>query len=301
MPVRFKIPLLFFLTTIFVIGVKLFFPAPVKNSEMRNEFWLKKTHPTRKYDYVIGGDSRTYRGFSTGDFEKELDQDITAMNFGYASIGFSKEYLRFLLDQTKENGNVILGITPHSLTKEASKNEEFHQYRDVGWFEKWKGLNLSAYTKYFAPYKADEMRDILTGKVSEDQYNETFYPNKGWTKSSRIPEDTLVALDIYERIFNQYQIDTTIQNELFEHVNKWTRMGYTFYAFRFPTLTSMINLENRLSGFDEAYFIQEFEGAGGHWISIDPVGYHTYDGSHLHYTSAIKLAKEVGLSIRNSE
>jgi hypothetical protein len=300
MPIKFKIPLLFLLTIVFSVGIKSFLPEPIKNTELRNEFWLKKTHPSQQYDYVIGGDSRTYRGFSTVDMEKELGSEVEAMNFGYASIGFSAEYLRFLVEQTKENGTIILGISPHSLTKEAVKNEEFHQYHDIGWFEKWKGLNLSKYTKYFAPYKAEEVRDILLGSVSEDQYFETFYPNKGWTKSSRIPEDTLVALDIYERVFKQYQIDTTIQRRLFEQVNYWNNKGYTFYAFRFPTLMSMIALENQLSGFDEAYFIQGFEKAGGHWISIDPHGFHTYDGSHLHYESAIRLAKEVGNFIRNS-
>jgi hypothetical protein len=32
------------LTIVMVVAIKLFLPAPIKNTELRNEFWLRKTY-----------------------------------------------------------------------------------------------------------------------------------------------------------------------------------------------------------------------------------------------------------------
>lgn len=294
MPIRYKIPLLIIFTLILSVGLKGLLPPPVKNTEMRHEFWMKKTHPQQKFDVVIGGDSRTYRGFSTAALENEISKECEAMNFGYSSGGFSQEYIDFLVENTRQHGSIVLGITPHSLTAEAVKNEAFHQYYDAGWFEKFKGRYLSQYTKYTAPYKVDEVVDYFTGNEPEDQYFETYYPAEGWVKSSRIPEDTLVAIEIYEKLFQKYKVDTSVENQLLKQVGQLTQKGYTIYAFRVPTLKHMIALEDELSGFDEETFSKRFEKSGGHWIPINPDAYHSYDGSHLHFESANRLSIEVG-------
>lgn len=292
---------MFMLTIVLSISLKWVLPDPIKNTEMRNEFWLRKTHNKNQFDFVIGGDSRTYRGVSPNEISSTWQPNSKGFNLGYSSGGFSAEYLDFLADKTKPNGMIILGITPHSLTLEAAKNELFHDYQNTAQFDLFKGLYLSKYLKHVAPYKLTEVLDYLAGKIPEDRYYETFYPENGWVKSHRIPEDSAVALDIYEGLFERYQTNDSLQNELMSTVDSLSQEGYDIYAFRVPAMQSMIVLENDKSGFDEETFSKLFQQSGGIWLDIDPTAYHTYDGSHLHYESAIRLSQEIGRQINNNQ
>lgn len=299
MAIRYKIPLMLLLTILLSMVLKWTLPDPIKNTEMRKEFWLRKTHPAELYDFVMGGDSRTYRGISPNELSETWDHSLHGMNCGYSSIGLSTDYLDYLAESTKPKGTILLAVTPHSLTAEAVKNEFFNEHKNTKRFDLFKGLYLSRYLKYTAPYKVTEVLDHLTGNTAADRYFETFYPDQGWAKSYRIPEDTVVALEIYEGLFSRYQVSDSVQMDLFEKVTELTTKGYTLYAFRIPTMRSMIQLEDSRSGFKEIEFQQMFDKAGGTWLDIDPSLYHTYDGSHLHYESAIRLSRDLGTLLKN--
>ena len=56
----------------------------------------------------------------------------------------------------------------------------------------------------------------------------------------------------------------------------------------------MVELENRVSGFDEPAFAAAFQAAGGLWIhDLDQAAYLSFDGSHLDETAARQLSRDL--------
>lgn len=287
------------LTAVLIVGVKLWFPEPAKNSEVINEFWLRKTHTTEKFNVVVGGDSRIYRGFSIDALLGELRADMSGINMGYASTGFGKDYMDVLEERLKNTGNriLVLGMTPHSFTLEAAKNEIYNKHKTTDRFGVFKGLYLSPYLKHFAPYSVSELRDKWLRKPEGEGYFEEFISN-GWVKSYRIPEDSMIAVDIYRRIYNDYQVSDSLIDDFFDRVSKIRKKGIQVIAYRPPTFDAMTDVEDSLSGYNEAYMRSEMEKRGCLWLETKNADYHTYDGSHLHYLSAEKLARNAGILIR---
>ena len=70
------------------------------------------------------------------------------------------------------------------------------------------------------------------------------------------------------------------------------------FGFRVPSTEKMVALENEISGFDEAAFIEGFKAAGGIWFDIPLEPYHTYDGAHLVKPSAIRLSLDLAEMIK---
>ena len=62
----------------------------------------------------------------------------------------------------------------------------------------------------------------------------------------------------------------------------------------------MVDLERRLSGFDEETFRQRFVEAGGVWIDVARPDYHSYDHSHLDKESSEALSRLIAQAIRHS-
>lgn len=282
-----------------MVCVKLFLPAPIKNTELRNEFWLRKTFAPSNYDIVIGGDSRIYRGVSTTAINTNLSPKLQAVNLGYSSAGYDLEYLEFLTSRLKPKGKriLVLGVTPHSLTLEGAKNELYHEHQNKGHFELIKGLYLSQYLKHFAPYKATELKDYFLNGVSDDGYFEDFQED-GWVHSHRLPEDSLTAIEIYQKLFTDYQVSDTLISNFLNRISAIEKSGIEVIAFRPPTFEMMRNVEDSLSGYKEDYMRDEMELRGCTWIDFNPAEFHTYDGSHLHYQSAEHLSRLIGEEIQ---
>ncbi|NOQ73531.1 MAG: hypothetical protein GQ574_16110 [Crocinitomix sp.] len=286
------------LTVLLVVCVKLFLPAPIKNTELRNEFWLRKTFASPDYDLVVGGDSRIYRGVSTTAINSELSPKLQAINLGYSSAGYDLEYLNFLVSRLNPAGKriLVLGITPHSFTLEGAKNDLYHEHLDKGTFEVFKALYLSKYLKHFAPYKATELKVYVLNGTSEEGYFEDFQAD-GWAHSHRLPEDSLTAIEIYQKLFTDYQVSDTLIFNFFNRISEIENSGIEVIAFRPPTFELMTNVEDSLSGYNEAFMRNEMELRGCTWIDLNPAEFHTYDGSHLHYKSAEHLSKRIGQEV----
>jgi hypothetical protein len=62
----------------------------------------------------------------------------------------------------------------------------------------------------------------------------------------------------------------------------------------------MVDLEMRLSGFDEETFRQRFGSFGGVWIDVSKPSYHSYDHSHLDKESAQELSRVIAEAIKQS-
>jgi hypothetical protein len=63
----------------------------------------------------------------------------------------------------------------------------------------------------------------------------------------------------------------------------------------------MLALEDKVSGFDQAKFIADFEAAGGVWIDISQISYHSHDGSHLSRPAAEQLSRDIAKAIHRHQ
>ncbi len=299
MQAKYKIALTLILTSILTVGLKMLLNPPVVNTELCNEFWLNKTHSSEKFSLVVGGDSRVYRSFSIEDLEGEVP-DLKGVNVGYPSAGFSEKYLNFMVSRLSVDKPRILvfGLSPSAFTSENAKNEALEQYQNVHGFDLFKGLYLSQYLKYFAPYKVSTLKSALS-KDTVGVLQETFYRN-GWTSSDLTPSVDSVALQIYERLFTKNKVNDSIVTAFLHHVDSLHQTGISIFAFRTPTNNAMTAIEDSLSGLQFGDLASRFEAAGGVWIDLPPAEFTTYDGSHLDSKSARLLGKKVGEAIRQS-
>lgn len=299
MKVNYKIATTLILTIALTIGFKLILNPPLVNTESRNAFWLNKTLSEDKFNIIVGGDSRIYRGFSIDDMVAELPEEITGMNLGYSSAGFSQKYVNFMANRLNSEGPkfLVFGITPHAFTDESVTDELLNEYLAVSGFDRYKGIYLSKYLKYFAPYKISDLRSAWTGEYY-DKLNEKFFEN-GWVSSDKSPESDSVSLEIYTNMFNLIKVNDSIVNSFIAQVDSLNKQGINIIGFRPPTNPSMTALEDSLSGFNETEIVKQLKAVGATWIELSNDDFNSYDGSHLDSKSARLLGKKVGLAIRD--
>jgi len=282
------------ISLILIVVLKLTFPKPITNIEELNEFWITKTHGKGKYDIVVCGDSRIYRGFSIEALNEDLPLKYRGINLGYSSGGFSEEYLDFALSKLDTNSFcpvLVLGITPHSLTAEAFKNNAYHSYKSLGSFKIYKGSYLSFALKHFAPYKLQELIDDSKVNYMQECHSD------GWIASSYLISDSTEALTSYKKTFSKYQIDNKEVDVFLSKIKDITSNGITVVAFRPPNTSVMRHLEDSISGFDERLVKQNLLGNSVIWLDFEDADFESYDGSHLHYKSAKKLSGMIGEKI----
>lgn len=285
------------IASILFLVAKAIFPSAEGNKKYEEkQFWLKKTFGEEKADVVIGGDSRVYRGVSTNSLSKGLGGNLTSLNLGYSSAGYSNEYFDFLLSRMKkkETPILILGITPHSLTKEAAKNEDYNQYKKMTAFQRFEGLYLSELKKVFTLHNPKEIVEILFVKRSQREGYFQDFTEGGWVGSYEIPNDSTSAIESYKKTFGKYQVSESVTEAFLKRVEKIRKSGVQVIAFRLPTTDQMEQLEDSISGFNEDYIKEQLESYGCVWLEFQNKGYRSYDGSHLHFKSAEKLSEELG-------
>ncbi|MDE0772865.1 MAG: hypothetical protein OSB25_11770 [Salibacteraceae bacterium] len=289
-----KIQIVLGLSFLLFCLIKIIAPEPIKNKELVQEFWIQKTHANSNFNAVIGGDSRVYRGFSPEDFNDASVTDLLSINLGYSSTGFSSDYLDFCLSKFDVNSKknvLILGITPHSLTKEAFKNEASNKFAIASTFEVFRYKYLSSFLKYLSPYSPSELFNEKT-----DNYKEKHEKN-GWISSYYLEPDSSRALKNYTKTFLKYQVTDNEINAFLNKVKEIRTQDISIIAFRPPSSIAMRNLEDSISGFDEEYIKRELEDMGVQWLDFREGDFNSYDGSHLHFESAKKLSILLGIEV----
>ena len=87
-------------------------PNAIIQKNIQNKFWSKKVDKI-KYDLIIAGDSRVYRGISAQVLEDQLG--LSSYNLGLSSAIYDSKYLDLISHKIDNRGIVILGLTSHSL------------------------------------------------------------------------------------------------------------------------------------------------------------------------------------------
>lgn len=269
-------------------------------------FWVLKAQGTARFDVILMGDSRVYRGLSPQAMETIL-QGYRILNYGFSGGGLNAEMYAAAegrLDPRSSKKSIVLGVTPLTLTTRAERNDHFQQemlrppdyvFMHLYWMPLLNAL---------APLGAQDFTSTLAAQnahPNQEGYYLEFHDD-GWVASYTIPESPLSALPSYRDIFSQTPVSPRLVQELVDQTRLWTQRGIQVYAFRVPSSQAMVDLENQMSGFDEAALVKAFEDAGGIWFSIPLAPYHSYDGNHLTKSSAealsIDLAKLIKLRTR---
>jgi len=106
------------------------------------------------------------------------------------------------------------------------------------------------------------------------------------------------GLASYKKTFSKYQVNPFNVEVFLEQVKVIVSKGVKVIAFRPPSSEVLRALEDEVSGFDETYVKQRLKATGVDWLDFDDADFESYDGSHLHYNSAIKLSKKIGAQVK---
>lgn len=284
-------------TLILIVLFKILLPIPEKNQEEMDQFWYSKTFAKSEYDIVVCGDSRVYRGISIEDLKKPSQKQLEAINLGYSSGGMSSEYLKFAVskfNKKAKNKILVIGLTPHSLTQEAFKNEALHEKMKVAPAQQFRYHYLSSFLKSFSPYKPI---DLISHK--KDNYREEYMPG-GWIASSYIIPDSTYAWESYRKTFTDYQVQQKQVDSFLSDLKKYKNQGIKIVAFRPPSTLGMRQLEDSLSKFNENQLKTAINELGGVWIEFRDGDFVSYDGSHLEKKSAQKLSRIIGETLKRN-
>lgn len=262
-------------------------------------FWENKINWQACADCVLAGDSRVYVGVSPAAMSPEL-RGRRIVNYGFNACGYDRAYLSAIarvLDPAGHRPTIILGITPHSLTRRATARSEFLRRinKPAGGPMYWETLVWQ-----FRPFAlANAVVPLFPDCRAEHYYRH--YVADGWAAASHVPEDPRLSLPRYRRTFTAQRVDPQMIEAALRYVRAWTAQGVRVYAFRPPTTRKMVELEDALSGFREDEFVARFTDAGGVWLDIEQFGYATYDGSHLRWDAAEQFSRDLARAIRAIE
>ena len=238
-------------------------------------------------DVVVAGDSRVFFGVSTIVMERELP-GLRVINYGFFGNGYSDEYLTSIekmFDPASRQKIVVLGITPSSLTADSIKHNSFiaekQRLASQTVLERYSRESL-AFTE---PMRYGAFLHMFVPGERADPVS--FSDGQGRVVRPIRPEE---ALGNYRLLFIGNPVADQAVDNLMDRVGEWRQAGIGVYAFRPPTTRAMVELEQRMSGFDETGFKTRFAAVGGTWLDIDQYRYLSYDGSHLHSDGAIQLS-----------
>jgi len=283
-------------TLIGLIG--LLRPDAMRTASRGKWFWTWKTHSEKKYDIVFMGDSRTYRGISPESMAAVL-RGFRILNFGYSSGSLSPFMLAEAEKRLDAGGTrvIVLGITPYTMTPKASKDEHYLQEKNRATSEIVENIYIAPLMQYFEPTTPIRLVEEL-GKTQTES-REEFY-GSGWVATWRERPNSTEAIASYANAFTGNRPSPNLIENVIVQTGKWVGEGIRVYAFRPPTTPEMIELESRLSGFDEKAFLDRFGKAGGIWIPVPLHEYRSYDGSHLDKESAQALSGVIAEAIKQS-
>lgn len=282
--------------TILVAGLlvaALSFVIP-KNKEkyLGDMFWSRKTFASAKYNVVLMGDSRVYRGLSPYVIEKRLS-GLKVLNFGYSNGGLNPtmfDAAESKLNKKAKNKVIVLGISANSITSYTKDNNQYLQELTRPKEDVLERLYLNPILYWFSATNPEQLKESFKAADNSSYYLSEYHLN-GYVESDKFPADTMEALPSYIKDFTKYKVEQSAIDELFEQIKKWVAEGITVVGYRPPVSHPMVELEDSLGNYNEELIKTGFEAAGGHWVEVEPTEYKTYDGSHLDKPSAERFSE----------
>ena len=113
-----------------LLATALSFVMPENEEKYRaNMFWTKKTFAPSKYNVILMGDSRVYRGLSPEIMEEKLP-GLKVLNFGFSNGGLNNEMFKAAEEKLIKSGQpkvIVLGISPNTITDYTQNNRQYLQ------------------------------------------------------------------------------------------------------------------------------------------------------------------------------
>jgi len=291
---------MFCTTFILVCLVGFLRPEPMNSKASESFFWNNKVNDTKKYNFIVSGDSRAYRGVSPYEIETII-QNFEVKNLGFSSGGFNREVFKLInkyLDLNRNDNIVLICLTPFSLTNSAYEGGHIKSLQKNIGFENWKINNLTKKLTFFDPIIPSEIAARYFGYG----YLHRYYYN-GWIESQKYPVDKDVALKLYTKEFANNKFSEKSFQLLLENIFNLTNRNVRVFVVRMPVYSKLKKLEDSLSGFKENIIKSRIINNGGRWLDIEESLYSTYDGSHLDGESArlfsVHIAKKIKAQLLN--
>ena len=262
--------------------------------------FIYKTHYPKKYNIIIAGDSRTYRGVSAKIIEDSLNLD--ALNLGYSSADFSKLLINQINNKLKKESSekkiIILGISPLTVNLNNEQNGHLKEMLNLKKEEIIDYLYFYPIKKFF---KKQTPSTIFKKDAVDTNFIQICHINEGWVESYFVkPMPTLALLSYYNQFKNlDKNFSYQILDSLCNNIKKWKKQNISVYAFIPPSSDKMEVLENNLFQINRGKVIKQLINSGVKWIRLDSL-YFSYDGSHLCSKSAKILSKEIAFKIKRN-
>lgn len=258
-------------------------------------FWINKISWRQQMDLVVIGDSRVNRGVAPSELKPFLPERRSC-NFGFSGQGFDGAYLdavERVLDLSRPQPIVVIGLSPRSLTASAILNNGHSAWSALKPLERWNLKVFSDLELFLQPCNPL----YLLGQMWMDlpKYREEPHPD-GWAASARIPEDVRASEKEYLALFQKEHVVPEAIDRLASRIHQWNARGLKIFVFRTPVAPNIRKIEDEMSGFKEDSVREKLAAAGAAWLAIS-AGYPTYDGNHLNEPGARKFSADLGKAI----
>lgn len=268
-------------------------PGNVRASGLPEEqFWATKIGWHHAADIVLLGDSRVMNALDPESMGQPLP-GRRILNYAFDGCGFEPQYFSAaaqVLDPQAAQRCFVLGVSPRTLAPAAAAANGFLNLSRKHPAELWIARRFGSVVHYLRPYDPGNLIAFLSGERLAYMLKEEFHAT-GWVARTRDPEDTTAALARYRAFFATGQASPEVTAAVLKQVSAWSAAGIAVYGFHPPIGPEMIELEQEQSGFAALDFPQRFTQAGGRWIEVDNVAYHTIDGDHLRADSAEQFSR----------
>ena len=258
-------------------------------------FWTRKTFAPAKYNVVIMGDSRVYRGLSPEIMESHLP-GLKVLNFAYSNGGLNQTMFVAAEKKLAQNNKpkvIVMGISANAISGYSAGNQQYVQELNRPREEIFERIYFNPLRYWFSATSPEKLKKHFSETKETAFYRNKYFMN-GYVESEKFPADTMEAIPSYTKDFTNYKVTPENLSDLFKQVKKWTDSGIIVAGFTPPVSQPMQMLEDTLGLFDITTIKTGFEKASGYWIDIEPTQYKTYDGSHLKIESAKLLSDSIG-------
>lgn len=266
---------------------------PVVTGLYPNEYWALKADWRHCADVLLVGDSRTLCGLSPKEMQKYFP-DSHIYNYGFGGAWFSTEYLdkvETVLNPQSNKRTIVVGLSPHSLTKRDAKTGNFYEVISLPKCEKFFNTRLAGLAYFFEPWSLEEAIKEISPARKETHTKTTFYSD-GWVSVHEVPCSIEKGIRKYTGFYRERLVDPSNVDNVIHYVDKWVKRGTIIYGFIPPSCQEMYDLETKVSGLNEQELIRRFKEAGGIWIDTDPGAYYSFDGSHLQDEDALEFTND---------